>query len=68
MKDIKDLRLEALTAIKDHEIECEKRYGEIRSDIIEQRAILVHLRRVVWYVLGGMLTTLIPTLWQVLGS
>ena len=52
---LEDVRLESLTAIKNHEIECEKRYGEFKAEMQSQRTVMIHLRRLVWFVLFAIL-------------
>ena len=52
---LEDVRLEALSAIKNHEIECEKRYGEFKVEMASQRTLILHLRRLVWFVLFAIL-------------
>ena len=51
--------------LKEHEIECERRYGEINSSIARFDVLQQRNTRLLYLILAGMLTVVAHSFWPV---
>ena len=66
--EIERVRAEAARHLAEHEIACERRYGELQAQLTKIEALHNRNTRLLYVVLGGMLTALGKAFWPVLGG
>ena len=66
--EIERVRSEAAQHLAEHEIACERRYGELQAQLTKIEALHNPNTRLLYVVLGGMLAALGKTFWPVLGG
>ena len=66
--DIERVRAEAAAHLSTHEIACERRYGELQTQLTKIEVLHNRNTRLLYVVLGGMLAALGKAFWPVLGG
>ena len=61
--EIERVRGEAGKALSKHEISCERRYGEIQSEMSEIKITGERNYKLLWVLLGGMLAVAARSFW-----
>lgn len=64
--DIERIRAEADRSLSKHEIECERRYGEVNAELVSMRVVLQHNTRLLCALLAGMLAVAAKSFWPAL--
>ena len=66
--ELERVRAEASNRLSAHELACERRYGELRSELVEIRAHGERNLRLLYILLGGMLAVAARSFWPGLFS
>ena len=66
--EIERVRAEAARHLAEHEIACERRYGELQAQLIKIVALHNRNTRLLYFVLAGMLAALGKSFWPALGG
>ena len=66
MIQIERVRAEAAAHLAEHEIACERRYGELQAQLTKIEALHNRNTRLLYIVLGGMLAVAARAFWPAL--
>ncbi len=64
--EIERVRAEAAAALAKHEIACERRYGQLKTELSTIRVLHNRNTRLLYVVLGGMLAVAAKAFWPAL--
>ena len=64
--EVERVRSEAAAHLSTHEIACERRYGELQAQLAKIEALHNRNTRLLYIVLGGMLTVAARAFWPAL--
>ena len=62
------VRNEAAQSLSAHELECAKQYGALNGRLEKVEALMSRNTRLLYLILGGMLTVLARSFWPLLGG
>ncbi len=68
MIQIERVRAEAAAHLAEHEIACERRYGDLQAQLTKIEALHIRNTRLLYIMLGGMLAALGKAFWPTLGG
>lgn len=61
--DIIKVTADADKALSQHELQCERRYSQITTELTKLEALMQRNTKLLWLVIAGLLTVAGKTLW-----